>query len=125
LANQEVDLVDLSGETVGTATTDSRGVFRFDISNGLGVGQFTLRVELPNGWTQTTRLSVISITRGDTFVMRDLGVANSGQTVSGRAASASEGDGSSIDPLNELLNGTDLTTLSVPLPRRFGTQPRR
>jgi hypothetical protein len=110
LANLRVNLLDLSGEVVGTATTDARGFYRFDISNGLGVGRYIVHVELPAGLTQTTPDSVISITRGDTMVTRDLGVAGSGQIASGRPAGILISD-----PLSDLLSGTDLTTFSVPL----------
>ena len=116
LANLRVNLIDLSGEIVGTATTDARGVFRFDISNGLGVGRYTVRVELPNGLTQTTPDSVISITRGDTMVTRNLGVAGAGQFVSGRSAPLAS---STTDPLSDLLSAIDLTTVSVPLRREL------
>jgi hypothetical protein len=116
LENLRVNLIDLSGEIVGTATTDARGVFRFDISNGLGVGRYTVHVELPNRLTQTTPDSVISITRGDTMVTRDLAVAGAGQLVSGRSAPLAS---STTDPLSDLLGAIDLTTFSVPLRREL------
>jgi hypothetical protein len=76
LAGQTVDLIDAtSGDIVATTTSDSRGDFSFDVADGLGLGRYEVRVELPSGLVQTTPVSVISLTRGDVFVAHvDIGV---------------------------------------------------
>jgi peroxidase len=78
LAGQTVELVDaVTGELVASTTTDAGGAYRFDVSNGLGLGQFRVRVALPAGRVQTTsRLPVIDLVRGDTFATRvDIGLS--------------------------------------------------
>src|SRR5262245_5822197 len=69
LGGQTVDLIDAtSGEIVTTTTTDARGNYSFDVTDGLGLGRYQVRVELPDGLVQTTPVSVIALTRGNVFV---------------------------------------------------------
>ncbi len=77
LPNQKVDLIDAtSGEVVATATTDARGRYQFGVADGLGAGRYSVRVELADGFVQTTPVSVLAVTRGETFFTGiDLGVA--------------------------------------------------
>ena len=72
----ELDNAD-TGALVATATTDDRGHYHFDVSNGLSLGRFQVHAVLPDGWVQTTAdLPVITLTRGDTFETQDsVGVA--------------------------------------------------
>jgi hypothetical protein len=78
LRGRTVELVDVeSQEVVGTTTTDAQGVYRFDIQNGLGVGEYLVREVTPAGWLETARPTrPIVITRGDqTFARVDFGQA--------------------------------------------------
>src|SRR5207248_1720288 len=79
LAGQTVELLNAdTGEVVTSTTTDARGGYRFDVSNGLRLGRFQVRVVLTNGGTQTpANLPLITLTRGETFVTQvNLGVAS-------------------------------------------------
>lgn len=77
LAGRKVDLIDAeSGEVVSTATTNGLGNYNFDVSSGLGLGRYQIRLETTDGWVQTTRnLPMIALTRGDQSVRVDLGTA--------------------------------------------------
>jgi peroxidase len=77
LAGQTVEVLDAdTGDVVTSTTTDARGRYGFDVSNGLGLGRFRVRVVPQAGGVQTTvGLPVIALTRGDTFATRiDIGV---------------------------------------------------
>lgn len=78
LRGRTVELVDAeTQEVVGTATTNSQGVYKFDIQNGLGVGEYQVREVTPAGWIETARPArTITITRGDqSFARVDFGQA--------------------------------------------------
>lgn len=78
LRGRTVELVDAeTQEVVGTATTDAQGKYRFDIQNGLGVGEYLVREVTPAGWIETARPTrSITITRGDqSFANVDFGQA--------------------------------------------------
>src|SRR5262249_4620224 len=50
LAGQTVDLIDATnGDIVATTTSDARGTYSFDVTDGLGLGRYQVRVELPDG----------------------------------------------------------------------------
>jgi len=78
LAGQTVQLLDAeSGDVVATTTTDSRGFYSFDVTNGLGLGSYQVQAVPAGGLIQTTLTGVYNLTRGDTFVRRaDIGLAS-------------------------------------------------
>jgi hypothetical protein len=78
LANMVVQLLDATtGQVVATTTTNSRGGYEFDVSSGVRLGAYQIRVTLPTGLVQTTPTRTVTLTRGDTFVRNvDLGIAN-------------------------------------------------
>jgi hypothetical protein len=76
LGGRTVELVDAeTNEVVGSTKTDPQGVYRFDIQNGLGVGDYLVREVTPTGWTETAKpTKAITITRGDqSFANVDFG----------------------------------------------------
>lgn len=75
LAGVIVKLLDpATGETLLTTTTDSRGNYRFNVPDGLGLGRFKVKVTLPNGYTQTTQTQTVSLTRGETSRRVNIGL---------------------------------------------------
>jgi serine/threonine protein kinase len=65
-----VELMDDSGNVVGTTTTDSRGHYTFNQQTGIGgTGNYTVALVLPTGDNQTSKSpSTILISRGDVNV---------------------------------------------------------
>jgi peroxidase len=75
LAGLVVQLIDAgSGAVVLSTTTNSRGNYSFDVSDGLGLGRFRVQVTLPGGAIQTTPVQTVALTRGETFKRVDIGV---------------------------------------------------
>lgn len=77
LEGRTVELVNAdTGEVVASTLTNAHGEYRFDVSDGLGVGRYQVREVLPDGWVQTTPAGrIIPITRGDIFIT-DLNIGN-------------------------------------------------
>jgi peroxidase len=117
LAGITVNLLDDSGVTIASTTTDSFGHYRFTDQTGIpGTGKFTVAVVLPSGFTNITATSIaIAVTRG--------GLAFGGESfavdeTSGKTAAAT------LSPAADLLNqpqvagstGTNEThTLATPV----------
>ena len=52
-----------------TTTTDARGSYRFDVSSGLRLGRYQVRVVFADGRVRKPVVSpVLTLTRGDTFL---------------------------------------------------------
>jgi hypothetical protein len=70
IEGRTIELVSaVDGSLVASTTTDSRGMYRFEVIDGLGLGQFYVREILPDGRLATTRdRGIIELTRGETFV---------------------------------------------------------
>jgi hypothetical protein len=70
LSGITVELEDTSGNVLATTVTDSKGHYSFTDQTGLpGTGQFTVRLVVPSGFTQTSpNPGTISISRGDVNV---------------------------------------------------------
>lgn len=121
-AGVTVQLLDDSGNVMGTAVTDSSGRYRFTGFNGLtGTGNCTVRLVLPSGLVQTTpKPPNILISNGDTQVGQvDFGVARTGRSPGGGAS----GDSPSVlmtghsSPSTELIPGAvDQAMLDVSAP---------
>src|SRR5262249_38805448 len=114
LAGQTVDLIDATnGDIVATTTSDARGTYSFDVTDGLGLGRYQVRVELPDGLVQTTPVSVIALSRGDVFVAHvDIGIGGlrSGAgpqslTTASAATTGGQVDGSSLTDSSKHLTG--------------------
>ena len=66
-----------TGEVVASTTTDARGSYGFDVSTGLGLGRYRVRVADTEGLVREPVISpVLVLTRGDTFLTQvNLGIA--------------------------------------------------
>lgn len=75
IVNRVVELVDRgTGGVVASARTDRQGGYRFDVRQGLGTGEYLVRVLTPNGATTLTTSRPVTITRGD----QNVGAVNLG-----------------------------------------------
>jgi hypothetical protein len=65
-----------TGEVVASTTTDARGSYGFDVSTGLGLGRYRVRVVFMDGLGKPVISPVLALTRGETFLMQvNLGIA--------------------------------------------------
>jgi peroxidase len=56
----------VDGSIVATTTTDRRGNYSFDVTDGLGTGKYQIEILPPDGSNANTKISrVVTITRGD------------------------------------------------------------
>jgi len=113
LGGQTVDLIDAtSGDVVATTTADARGNYRFDVTDGLGLDRYQVRVGLADGLVQTTPASVIALTRGDMFAHVDIGVGRTRPnavtpwlTTAATATSGAQVDASGLSDSSKRLSG--------------------
>jgi peroxidase len=102
VANQRVRLIDRGGGERVTVRTDAQGNYRFDVFNGLGVGDWRVRlVDVPPGQSTTPDIVNVSITRGDVHLQVNFGmkVPGDGDSLSGQAL-ATDGDGGTAASLD-------------------------
>lgn len=67
LENRKVELISVEdGSVISVSATDRRGDYSFDVAAGMRLGQYQVRETRLDGTTQVS--SVITITRGETFV---------------------------------------------------------
>ncbi len=71
LSGRTVELLDVETQAViASTTTDAQGRYRFDVQDGLGVGDYLVREVTPAGWVETSRPKpVMTFTRGDQSVV--------------------------------------------------------
>lgn len=118
IADLAVDLLDAeTGEVVASTTTDARGVYRFEVADGLGLGQFQVRVTLEDGQSQTSRPRTIALVQGETFVTGvDLGISTSSDSRPTRPGR--RGTGRDLSPGMSAVPETIAATAEFPTSRR-------
>ena len=62
-ASRTVQLVDADGAVIATATTNAQGRYLFSVTDGLGTGEYQVRLVGANGAVQQTKS--VAVTRGD------------------------------------------------------------
>jgi hypothetical protein len=111
LSGRTVQLVDAATSTViASAVTDGQGRYSFDVADGLGLGRYQVRVILASGQVQTTATRTIALTKGETFVTANLGVATSRRSPQMARAASPRAAGTIVDvgPIGSTLHPTTM-----------------